>query len=152
MALINCPECKKEISDQATICPHCGYPIKKELNDEIKKFSTETSYKGTSNMVMLNSNKKLLYIAIGVFIVLERFFKSSITQGLGYSLIPCLLLFLPLKGKVKMNGTIVIGIIVLAAHIGAFLDDNDLSIAIMLLSCTAYVFALYFAKDCASDN
>jgi len=27
MALINCPECKKEISDRATSCPHCGCPI-----------------------------------------------------------------------------------------------------------------------------
>ena len=29
MALIQCPECKKEISDHAKKCPHCGYPIKK---------------------------------------------------------------------------------------------------------------------------
>lgn len=25
MALITCPECKREISDTATSCPHCGY-------------------------------------------------------------------------------------------------------------------------------
>lgn len=29
MALINCPECGKEISDQIKKCPNCGYPIKK---------------------------------------------------------------------------------------------------------------------------
>lgn len=28
MALINCPECGKEISEQASNCPHCGYAIK----------------------------------------------------------------------------------------------------------------------------
>jgi len=28
MALINCPECSKEISDQAVSCPHCGYSLK----------------------------------------------------------------------------------------------------------------------------
>lgn len=28
MALINCPECGKEISDQATTCPHCGVTLK----------------------------------------------------------------------------------------------------------------------------
>lgn len=28
MALIQCPECKKEISDQAETCIYCGYPIK----------------------------------------------------------------------------------------------------------------------------
>lgn len=27
MALINCPECGKEISDQAVSCPNCGTPI-----------------------------------------------------------------------------------------------------------------------------
>lgn len=26
MALINCPECGKEISDQAATCPNCGHP------------------------------------------------------------------------------------------------------------------------------
>lgn len=29
MALINCPECGKEISDQAISCPNCGTPINK---------------------------------------------------------------------------------------------------------------------------
>lgn len=27
MALINCPECNKEISDKAKSCPNCGCPI-----------------------------------------------------------------------------------------------------------------------------
>lgn len=27
MALIRCPECKREISDQAAACPECGYPL-----------------------------------------------------------------------------------------------------------------------------
>lgn len=34
MALIECPECSKEISDKAKACPHCGYPINK--NEELK--------------------------------------------------------------------------------------------------------------------
>ncbi|MBQ6257295.1 MAG: zinc ribbon domain-containing protein [Clostridia bacterium] len=29
MALINCPECGKKVSDQAVACPDCGYPIAK---------------------------------------------------------------------------------------------------------------------------
>lgn len=27
MALISCPSCKREISSNATACPHCGEPI-----------------------------------------------------------------------------------------------------------------------------
>lgn len=30
MALINCPECGKEISDKAPACPNCGMPLRRE--------------------------------------------------------------------------------------------------------------------------
>lgn len=30
MALINCPECNKQISDFAVNCPNCGYPLQKQ--------------------------------------------------------------------------------------------------------------------------
>ncbi|MCI6652769.1 MAG: zinc ribbon domain-containing protein [Ruminococcus sp.] len=30
MAIINCPECSKEISDTTKKCPHCGYSLKKK--------------------------------------------------------------------------------------------------------------------------
>lgn len=32
MALINCPECKTSVSDQARACPSCGYPIAASSN------------------------------------------------------------------------------------------------------------------------
>jgi len=31
MALINCPECGKEISDKAASCPNCGIVLKKKF-------------------------------------------------------------------------------------------------------------------------
>lgn len=31
MALINCPECNKEISDKAKSCPNCGFPIQEQI-------------------------------------------------------------------------------------------------------------------------
>lgn len=31
MALIKCPECSAEISDKAISCPHCGFPIDKQI-------------------------------------------------------------------------------------------------------------------------
>lgn len=34
MALINCPECNKEISDKAISCPNCGYPLNQKPTDE----------------------------------------------------------------------------------------------------------------------
>ncbi|MBD5136388.1 MAG: zinc-ribbon domain-containing protein [Lachnospiraceae bacterium] len=37
MSLIICSECGKEISDKASVCVHCGYPIKKEKDLHTKK-------------------------------------------------------------------------------------------------------------------
>lgn len=37
MALVNCPECGKQVSDQATNCPHCGYPLKRAEKEKPKK-------------------------------------------------------------------------------------------------------------------
>lgn len=34
MALIICPECKKELSSMATSCPHCGYILKKKSSKQ----------------------------------------------------------------------------------------------------------------------
>ena len=31
MALIKCPECGKQISDKAEVCPHCGIEVQKVL-------------------------------------------------------------------------------------------------------------------------
>lgn len=37
MALIDCPECGKQISDKATACPNCGYPMELYIQQERKK-------------------------------------------------------------------------------------------------------------------
>ncbi|MBN2892499.1 MAG: zinc ribbon domain-containing protein [Bacteroidales bacterium] len=34
MALINCPECNKEISDKVKSCPHCGYPLSDNIDSD----------------------------------------------------------------------------------------------------------------------
>lgn len=34
MALISCPECTQQISDQAVTCPHCGYDIAKVVRSQ----------------------------------------------------------------------------------------------------------------------
>ena len=35
MALINCPECKKEVSNKAPACIHCGYPLSEDMKNTI---------------------------------------------------------------------------------------------------------------------
>lgn len=37
MALIKCPECQREISDQSKSCPYCGYQLHRMSADEKSK-------------------------------------------------------------------------------------------------------------------
>lgn len=41
MALINCPECGKEISDKAANCPNCGCPIAEKNEQQNQQFPQE---------------------------------------------------------------------------------------------------------------
>lgn len=38
MSMINCPECNREISDQARVCPGCGIKIKRLKTNEARDF------------------------------------------------------------------------------------------------------------------
>lgn len=37
MALVNCPECNKQVSDQANTCPNCGFQIAKYYYEKAKE-------------------------------------------------------------------------------------------------------------------
>lgn len=39
--LIKCPECQKEVSDQAEVCIHCGFLLKKLSHSASQNFATE---------------------------------------------------------------------------------------------------------------
>ena len=52
MALIKCPECEKEISDKASACIYCGFPLlKNEDNNSNQKLEKEDRFN-----IILNSN------------------------------------------------------------------------------------------------
>ena len=61
MALINCPECKKEISDTARKCPHCGYVVKSVLKD------VNTNKKTIIKMAIAAIAVIALVLAINIF-------------------------------------------------------------------------------------
>ena len=68
MALINCPECDKEISDTIKKCPHCGF--------KIKKIETEQSiFSNAKNMIVesIPTDKKkrnILFSVIGAIAII----------------------------------------------------------------------------------
>jgi integrase len=66
MALINCPECSKRVSDHAYTCPNCGYPIQNKT--QTKRTPTrKTRYKklpnGFGSIKCLSGNRRNPYAA-----------------------------------------------------------------------------------------
>ena len=59
MALIKCPECKNNISDQADLCPKCGYEINGNNSKSNNKSKNKFDYK---------------YLLIGLLIVVVGFY------------------------------------------------------------------------------
>lgn len=55
MSLINCPECNKEVSNKARICPHCGYPISEMTTNVI----TEMTIKVNNKIYDISKLKKM---------------------------------------------------------------------------------------------
>lgn len=46
MALIKCPECKRDISSNAQTCIHCGFPIQEQISKGKVIFRTSNDFIG----------------------------------------------------------------------------------------------------------
>lgn len=61
MALITCPECGKQVSDQAASCPGCGYPLERtqKENEQIHDIAEQNNAPDASNTIEeANPSKK----------------------------------------------------------------------------------------------
>jgi hypothetical protein len=63
MALINCPECGKEISDKALSCPSCGCPMQPTMSD------LENNNK-TKSKSERNAKNRKLYVIVGAILTI----------------------------------------------------------------------------------
>ena len=97
MALIECSECKKEISDKAESCPHCGFPISKTTSREREKQGTEDRDAGRitktscGKFKFFSQDKEhvvLTCTTCGCVLVFERGFFKDITDEAATPLIP----------------------------------------------------------------
>lgn len=72
MALINCPECGKQISDQAKDCPNCGFPIAQNLRyivrsttqppqDDIQDTTAQDDVQNTTNQTTITETEPYYY-------------------------------------------------------------------------------------------
>ncbi len=66
MALINCPECNKEISDRVQACPNCGFPLSE--NEEI--VPQESQKVELTGVKIKNKKTKTILLIVLIFVVL----------------------------------------------------------------------------------
>lgn len=64
VALMNCPECQKEISDQAPACPNCGMPVKIRAK-EIAPQQVEI----TGLKIPSRRKKLILFSLLGILVI-----------------------------------------------------------------------------------
>lgn len=57
MALINCPECGREISSSAPSCPHCGYVLSRKIKEPVKN---ELIEKVRTQLYYLHDSEKVI--------------------------------------------------------------------------------------------
>jgi predicted nucleic acid-binding Zn ribbon protein len=80
MALIQCPECKKEVSDKAKNCPNCAYPFIEQ---------TRKTWKAT----------RLICVGVGTLGVLLMIHGESAKNSTAFE-VGLLLLFLGVGGVI----------------------------------------------------
>ncbi len=67
MALIKCPECRRMVSNMATSCPNCGYPIaKSETSVKSAKRTLSANSKIRVKSAMIPSNG-VVQVKLGMF-------------------------------------------------------------------------------------
>lgn len=76
MSLTTCPECNKQVSDQATACPSCGYPMSVRLD--------AAAAKAAKDGVVTVRKSRGVYIVLGLLFGLlgvHSFYAGYYWQG-----------------------------------------------------------------------
>ena len=90
MALINCPECSKEISDSAPSCPSCGAPIASAKETQAAGAQLPTTQLTSKKLKTHMAISILAVIIGGVWLMVQI---EAVEQGGEASATPGLLLF-----------------------------------------------------------
>ncbi len=86
MALIRCPECNKEISDKATVCIHCGYPL--DYQDKSKSYDVifcgfHNKYtSGKQQLILAGQLRQLLQIDLSTAAEIIKSKSYTLLKGL----------------------------------------------------------------------
>lgn len=84
MSLVICPECKREISDQANACPHCGFPMSTDLPTNNIEESMAAKKPSKSKKYIIISIAILGIIAICMYVIRPIILKKRILEEAQY--------------------------------------------------------------------
>lgn len=62
MAIINCPQCSKKISDKQKVCPHCELDMYELSDEKLQSLSKIKSYKDNQSMMTHQAIAMLLFL------------------------------------------------------------------------------------------
>ncbi len=71
MAMIHCPECGKDISDKALVCPNCGYPLNDNISGTNLSLKRKMPGRGFAISGLVLGILGLIYSPLTVFAALE---------------------------------------------------------------------------------
>ena len=120
MAMVKCPECNGDISDKALTCPHCGFPIKVEKEEQYDYVLTTgnrqvSGLSGTLRVLAVITWIGGLIISIVGANVADSLYSSSSHFSFGT--------FLSLLAPYVLYGIILMGVATLADQIA---DTNSI--------------------------
>jgi|GEM_PF-2280951 len=79
MSLIECPECRKEVSDTVDNCIHCGFTITKKVVQKQVKTEVEAP-KGEGAETTMNQIVDFIFGALYLFLIYNLFTDDSISM------------------------------------------------------------------------
>lgn len=62
MALINCPECKKQVSEQAKTCPNCGFQIERYFYQKAREAKQKEQQEALNKKIAEREKQKQIRI------------------------------------------------------------------------------------------
>ena len=62
MSLINCPECNRQVSDQANSCPNCGFQIANYFNQKERELKQIEQQEKLNKKIAEQEKRKQLWI------------------------------------------------------------------------------------------
>jgi VIT1/CCC1 family predicted Fe2+/Mn2+ transporter len=85
MAIVKCPECRKPISDKATLCSHCGFTKKEASAEDIERAARILRLKQRHRLQMLVYGCMLVFLVGVLFYYFGKTTASATYLWIGYS-------------------------------------------------------------------